>query len=159
MILPEDVSFWLFFNIYKMNRHCYNIRCTDEQQTSLFLPAEGTLPSNLHGAGTRGSCSQATGKQHDRRRLAPPPELPPGTELPGRAAGDSYCGNATKCAQRFPGVADNRRSPQVEDVFNNVHIHTSHSVYNVTVSVNRFPINFLQSSIKFTNEPPLGRSC
>lgn len=70
------------------------------------LPAGGAVLAHFHGAGPGGSCSQATGQQHDGRRLAPPPELPPGTGLPGRAAGDSHHGNTRKRAQRFPGVAD-----------------------------------------------------
>lgn len=71
------------------------------------------MPSHFHGPGSRSSRSQAIGQQHDGRRLAPPPELPPGTGLPGRAAGDGHLGNVRERAQRFPGVADDRRAPQV----------------------------------------------
>lgn len=73
------------------------------------------MPSHFHGAGPRGSRSQAIGQQHDGWRLAPPPELPPGTGLPGRAAGDGHLDNARERPQRFPGVADDRRAPQVTD--------------------------------------------
>lgn len=65
------------------------------------------MSSHFHGAGPGGSRSQAIGQQYDGRRLAPPPELPPGAGLPGRAAGDGHGGDAGQRTQRVPGVADN----------------------------------------------------
>lgn len=87
----------------------------EQTAASCPLPVGGTVPSHLHGAGPGGTRSQAVGQQHDRRRLAPPPELSPGTKLPGRAAGDGHHGNARERAQRFPCVADDRRAPEVND--------------------------------------------
>ncbi len=80
---------------------------------SCSLPAGGAVPSNFHGPGPRSSRSQAIGQQHDGWRLAPSPELPPGTRLLGWVAGDGHLGNTREREQRFPGVADDWRAPQV----------------------------------------------
>lgn len=44
----------------------------------------------------------------------------------------------------------------LESVTNSENIHSSCRVWLTTEVHPKFPINFLQSSIKFTNEPPQG---
>ena len=78
----------------------------------LFQTQGGTMQAHLHGPGPGDPRSPPIGQQHDRRRLAPPPELPPRSGLPGRTLGQRHHANR-ECARGLPRVANDRRAPQV----------------------------------------------
>ena len=72
------------------------------------------MQAHLNGPGPGDSRPQAIGQQHDRRRLAPPTELPPRSGLPGRTLGHRHRGNSRQRTRGLPRVADDRRAPQVK---------------------------------------------